>query len=103
MLIAMVKMYYKEAYILYMNLHSSTEDHYDYMELVYDEIGPFNDTSRHHCFDIHITDDLTPEGAENFMVLLDRDANTTGVSVYPNTTHITIIDNDSELSSISNK
>ena len=86
-----------------MNLHSSTEPPDDDVGPVYNEIGPFNDTLRHYCFNITIVDDLVFENTEDFMVLLDRDANTTGVSVYPNTTHITIIDNDSELSSISNK
>ena len=85
-----------------MNLNNSTEAH-DYDKLVDNEVGPFNDTSRRHCFSISIIDDLDFENTENFMVRLDRDPGTNRVSVDPNTIHITITDNDSELFSISNK
>ena len=76
----------------------STETHYDYEEPDYNEIGPFNDTSRHYCFSINIIDDLAHENAENFMVRLDLNPGTTRVSVDPHIIRITIIDNDSELS-----
>ena len=87
---------------MHMNLNYSTEAHYDYDELVYNEIGPFTSISRHHCFSIRIIDDSDLEiTEEDFMVHLDPDPGITRVSVHPNITNITIIDNESELSSIS--
>ena len=87
--------------VQYLNLHSSTEAHCDYSELAHTMIGPFNNTLRHHCLKINIIDDLVLENGEDFTVRLDPGLGTTRVSVDPDTIHINITDNDSELFSIS--
>ena len=85
-----------------MNLNHSTEPP-DYDELVNNETGHFNDSSRHHCFSISIIDDFYFEYKENFMVKLEQVPGFTRISVDPNIIHIFITDNDSELFSINNK
>ena len=67
----------------------------DYVTITSMILGPFNDGTRRHCFDVTIIDDSDPERDEVFYINFVPD--NPRVTIIPNRISVTILDNDCKL------
>ena len=73
-------------------------DENDFTAIFKQELGPFSNTQRQHCFFVEINDDVIPEGLENLFLYLTADSGEVLQRVDVNATRaeVTINDNDRE-------